>query len=220
MIKNLIIYFLLSYGVFMTYKYVEAYKDKTYYKKQLEEFYRWYDFSDTVRVKIVEKEIPREKFVYVPKYITKKETVKVYELTPSVLGDTLATSFYWEWGNFLGIRDTIKLYQQSDYVFKTKIYRIWRVLKPIEIQFLIYEKYPERFWYTAYINNLDLKDYIFINATHNISSWRWYIGLGGVYYWENGFDLKLQNSIIYDRLMLNIGVSRKFFELTLNYRIK
>ncbi|MEM5853635.1 MAG: hypothetical protein QW228_04675 [Candidatus Aenigmatarchaeota archaeon] len=220
MIKSVLIFALLTYSVFITYKYAEAYRDKIYYKKQIEEFYRWYDFEDTVRVKIVEKEIPKEKFVYVPKYITQRETVKVYEAVPSRLGDTLATSFYWEWANFLGIRDTIKLYQQDNYVFRTKIYRAWKVLKPIEVQFLVFEKYPERFWYTAYINNFDLKDYVFVNATHNISSWRWYVGLGGVYYWEDGFDLKLQNSVVYDRFMLSLGVSKRSIDLTLNYRIR
>lgn len=217
MIKTAVIFALFAYSVLITYKYTEAIKSRDYYRNKLKQFYEWYEFKDTSKFKIAEGEINRETIKYV--YKTQKETVKVYEIVPTQISDTLRAVFAWTWYDFLYVRDTIKLYQDKDYIFKTKIFRVWNIQNPLLFEFWVYERKPEAWYYTVYTNNPDVSQFVAIEGKGIIPKKRWYLGAGVDYYWDNRLGFYLQNSLVYKRFKFDLRVSDKYISTGINYRI-
>lgn len=217
MLKNLIIYALLTYSIVITYKYAQEVKEKYKYKIKLEEFYKLYEFRDTSQVKIAEgKVIEKEKYKYV--YKTKRDTIKIYQVKLVELSDTLKTVFNWEWYNFLTLRDTIKFFSDSSQNYYAKIHRIWGVKKNLNLLVYLYEKKPESLWYIVYTDNPEVSQFTNVSVDGSIPQWRWYLG-GGLSFNRSVYPY-ISNSFTYKRFKFDLNLSQKSISLGLGYRIK
>ena len=218
MIKYIAIFVLTVYSTYITIKYVEERQQRLDFQRKLEEFYRWYEFRDTSLIKYVEvpvvKEVPRKETVYV--YQKVRDTV--YEVIPQRINDTLWGSFYWEWKDYIYVRDSIGLYSLGD-MFRMKLKRVWGYKNPLYIKTVFKEKGVRKYYADYYIYPSELVENVNIFSYYKFKDINWFLGAGVI---GDRYDAypAFETSILWKRWRFDFGVSPqgRWF-LTTNFRV-
>jgi hypothetical protein len=214
MIKNVVIFVLAVYSVYMTIKYYNVKGERDYLKDRLKEFYI---VPEPDTVKIFEAQAKHDT-VYLTRYrtIKEKDTVYVFNVVPSVYGEYYFT-FSWDWYEFLRIRDSVLIKFDSLKNATANLYRRWSLKNPLFISFDIYEKVPEEIWYRGYIYPPQFFDMMDLRVYNGLRKFRGYIGAGV------SFDDKVMplvgGAVVYKRSMIGLDVSLKNINLYYKYRV-
>ncbi len=216
-IRFLIIVLLAGYSGIITVKYIETKKERDFWKAKYEGIMNVPDFEEP-KGKIYETKIDTH---YIIKWRTKekilKDTIFVFHVEPSILTDTLKVGYNWIWKDFLSVRDTYFVYQDTSTLrFNLSIHRYWQIVNPLKIDIFFYDRKPYEFWWRGMINPPDF-DGLVIQGFEDVRKWNIFLGGGGIY--NGGFNPFVSVGVSYKRYVFDFLAGIDYIGINCKYRI-